>query len=137
MAPSTDEADPEPREAAPEPAPPAVEPVRTAARDAAPSRPDDSECDIRWWRGYVYSKFYAYARTRDGEEHVIGESPDFRWRKPHPPPEEGRPLAAHRALVGDLERRGWAVVGRGVDWYALRLRPRHGRTRRRTSGDGS
>lgn len=135
MAPTRREASAEPREAATGPARAAIEPVRPREQVPAPRRPPGTECEIRWWRGYVYSRFYAFARDAEGQEHVIAESPDFRWRKAEPPPEEHRALAAHRALVGELERQGWGVVGQGEHWYALRLRPRRGRTRRRAAAE--
>jgi hypothetical protein len=130
MAPTRPEASAESREAATGPTRAAIEPVRPREQAPAPRRPTGAACEIRWWRGYVYSRFYAFARDAEGQEHVIAESPDFRWRKSEPPPEEHRALAAHRALVGELERQGWGVVGHGEHWYALRLRPRRGRTRR-------
>lgn len=106
-------------EAKPEGAHPAGTSGKAPTRARSPVR---AECDIRWWRGYVYSRFYAFAHGADGEERVIAESPDFRWRKAQPPPEEGGALEAHRTLVETLVESDWTVVGRGEEWFSLQLR---------------
>ena len=78
------------------------------------------ECEVRWWRGYVESRFFAVA-TDAGADVTVALSPPFRWRKGKPPPETPEAAAALRALVGSLEHKGWKVVGRGEEWFAVRL----------------
>ncbi len=78
------------------------------------------ECEVQWWRGYVQSQFLAVA-TDAGADGTVAMSPYFRWRKSEPPPETPAAAAALRALVGSLEHEGWKVVGRGEDWFAVRL----------------
>jgi hypothetical protein len=90
--------------------------TRTEARQARVTQ----ECEVRWWRGFVRSQFLAVA-TDAGAEDTVALSPYFRWHKSEPPPETPAAAAALRALVGSLEHEGWQVVGRGEDWFAVRL----------------
>jgi hypothetical protein len=83
------------------------------------------ECRIALWRGYVTSLFYATVATPEGEERVVATSPEFRWWKTLPPPEESSDVRnAHRALVEQLLADGWVSNGQGREWFALRFRSR-------------
>ena len=91
-------------------------------RRRAPAPVGVEECEITWWRGYLSSQFAATAEGADGSRSVIAVSPFFRWRKSEPPPETPAAARALRALVERLEREGWAVCGRGDEWFGLLLR---------------
>jgi hypothetical protein len=84
------------------------------------ARRSEVSCSIRWWRGYVKSSFYAVAA--DDAETVIEESPFFRWRDAARSPDSDAAVAAHRALVAQLEREGWTPAGQGAQWFEVRLR---------------
>lgn len=64
-------------------------------------------CEIRWWRGYVKSQFYAHGVTEEGLEFVVATSPMFLWRRATPPPPTKAAVAARIALVETLVARGW------------------------------
>jgi hypothetical protein len=138
LVPATRQASPEPVRSV-SPAPPAT-PAATVTRPVSPASPAmpaatvtrpaklqalaRSAGEIRWWRGYVKSAFYAVVRD-DGEERVLAQSPMFRWRGASQPPREPATEDALRVLIEALEARGWTVSGGGTDWYALRLRRTH------------
>jgi hypothetical protein len=77
-------------------------------------------CEIRRWRGYVTSTFYAVTATGA----VIAESSPFRWRKAAaPPPETPAARAAYDALVAALAAAGWKIADEAPDgsWYGTRF----------------
>ena len=78
-------------------------------------------CQVRWWRGYVRSRFYAVVTDGDGAGTTVGQSPDFPWRRGTPPTETPDAVAALEALAEVLRRSGWSAAGRGDAWYALRF----------------
>jgi hypothetical protein len=78
-------------------------------------------CQVRWWRGYVRSRFYAVVTDGDGAETTVAQSPDFPWRRGTPPTETPDAVAALEALAEVLRRSGWSAAGRGDAWYALRF----------------
>ena len=87
-------------------------------------------CEIRWWRGYVKSQFYAHAVTKEGLEVVVARSPMFWWRHAEQPPPTKAAVAARMALVETLVAWGWRVeptprnqVTR-APWFAGRFRYR-------------
>jgi hypothetical protein len=80
-------------------------------------------CEIRWWRGYVKSEFYAVAVGEDGQESEIARSPQFFWRSDHPPPgDHDKARAAYEQLVARLTGAGWKQLGEAMPWYAQRFR---------------
>ena len=87
-------------------------------------------CEIRWWRGYLKSQFYAHAVTKEGLEVVVARSPMFRWRHAEPPSPTKAAVAARVALVETLVARGWRVEPTPNDlvtrapWFAGRFRYR-------------
>jgi hypothetical protein len=95
----------------------------TAARQVGPRLQDANhvatECEIRWWRGYVNSQFVVVERRGEGPE--LAASPPFRWRKSQPPPRTPAASAALKSLVDSFLREGWVVAGRGEEWFSLRL----------------
>jgi hypothetical protein len=95
-------------------------PPGTAAVDLA--KTESERCEIGWWRGYLKSDFYAAVVTAGGDSYVVARSPLFRWRHSAPPTQIDHVVAAHRALLGQLEREGWEYEGRGDQWYAARFR---------------
>jgi hypothetical protein len=105
----------------PEPAPKAEE--RVIARGI-------EHCEIRWWRGYLKSQFYAQAVTKEGIEVVVARSPMFRWRHAEPPAPTKAAVAARMALVETLVAQGWRVEPTPRDsvtrapWFAGRFRYR-------------
>jgi hypothetical protein len=103
---------------------PAAEPVPAEAEEEM--APQEELCEVRWWRGYVRSRFYAEVEAPEGYS-ILAESPMFRWRGQDPPAQEGEVAAAHDALVGELMRLGWVIDEPGPDdepalWYEIRLR---------------
>jgi hypothetical protein len=107
---------------APEPAPQPSPIVRPAPLVPLSQRDATTWCEIRWWRGYFASTFYAVVVVGATEaEHVIAESPAFRWRRAEPPPDQPTAAAALKALLANLEEHGWRVVGRGDEWFSVHL----------------
>ena len=98
--------------------------IPTVPRPADPSALARTGAEIRWWRGYVTSTFYAVG-TGEDEGRVLAQSPTFRWRGGTPPPREPATEDALRVLVEALETSGWMIAGDGGDWFALRLRRSH------------
>jgi hypothetical protein len=92
----------------------------TEVRQARVTGNHPQQCEVRWWQGYVQSQFWAVP-TDAAADATVALSPYFRWRKSTPPPKTPAAAAALRALVGSLEHEGWRVVGRGEDWFAVRL----------------
>jgi hypothetical protein len=79
-------------------------------------------CAVRWWRGYVKSRFYAEATDRAGRVRIVAWSPEFWWRRAEPPPRSGPALDAFRALLASLERDAWKSAGPpGGHWYEATL----------------
>lgn len=75
-------------------------------------------CEIRRWRGYATSSFYAVAST--GE--VLAESPPFRWRKDAPPPETPSSRAAYDAVVATITGDGWTISDEPHNpWFQTRF----------------
>ena len=88
-----------------------------------PSPDRAQQCEIRCEWGDKQSQFLAVTnRTQGSEEHALAASPSFRWEMREPPWATPAATAALRELVKSLEREGWAVVGRGEDWFAFRFR---------------
>jgi hypothetical protein len=110
----------EARRAVPEPKP-AGKPL--AATPAPPPRRTRSgaaeSCQIRLWHGYVKSQLLAAPLEKSGEPEGLAFSPFFRLRDPGAPTESAE--AALRALIEQLERDGWTVVGAGPRWYQRAL----------------
>jgi hypothetical protein len=94
----------------------------TRAPDSGATRQLPLECEIRFAGSDKTSHFFAVATHADGTETTLGASPSFRWPKSGPPVATPPAAAALRALVKALEREGWAVAGRGDDWFGFRLR---------------
>jgi hypothetical protein len=116
------------RDPARRPLPAVAESTAPARSDAGPTNPP--ACEIRWWRGYVSSQFWAMARNEDAEV-TIAVSPSFRWRKSDSPPELPAATSALRALVESLEQEGWTVAGHGDQWFSVRMQaPRSDRDAR-------
>ena len=80
------------------------------------------ECEVRWWRGYVNSQFFAVQRGVEGPEVILAASPPFRWRRSEPPPQTPATSSALASLVDSFRREGWVVSGHGSEWFAVRLR---------------
>ena len=75
-------------------------------------------CEIRRWRGYRTSTFYAVTQTGD----VLAESASFRWSKAQPPPETPDVRAAYDAVVAAVAAAGWtASEEETTAWCAARF----------------
>jgi hypothetical protein len=106
----------------------AVEPVAPPRPDPMPMLLPDppeevetqvTECVVAWWRGYVKSQFIAY----DADGDIVAESPPFAWRSRTPPGRGRDAIAAHDALLAQLDRLGWEIVEEGPEWYERLLHP--------------
>ena len=79
-------------------------------------------CEIRVFRGYVKSQFYAEVTLSDGRlPFAAAASECFRWRKTEPPAQEPAIVAARDQLLNILAASGWVRVGKGAEWYSDRL----------------
>ena len=94
---------------------------QTGARSSRMTGENLQECEIQWWRGYVRSMFLAIATRADGTDVGVASSRPFSWRKGEPPLATSTTAEALRMLVESLEHKGWKVVGRGSDWFAVKL----------------
>jgi hypothetical protein len=75
-----------------------------------------ARCAIRFWRGYRKANFCA--ETIDaGEQFAVAESSLFRARGNGIPERTDEAVAAHAALVEQLEAQGWRRVAGGSDWF--------------------
>ena len=83
--------------------------------------PTVRECEVRWWRGFVKSQLVAVASDMTGTEAAVASSPFFR-EKGRDRAESPVAAAALHALVESLQWEGWHVVGRGDEWFSVRLR---------------
>lgn len=92
---------------------------------AARQQPVAKTCEIRVFRGYVKSQFYAQVMPRDGmTPYAAGTSPWFRWRNADPPTPEPGIVAARDQLLEVLAADGWVRVGQGAEWYSDRMERR-------------
>lgn len=79
-------------------------------------------CEIRVFRGYVKSQFYAAVAASDGRSpYAAGTSPWFRWRDTAAPSPEPDIVGARDQLLKVLAADGWVRVGQGAEWYSDRL----------------
>jgi hypothetical protein len=134
---------PAPRAAAAPPVPPqrdaekprrAVAPEKAGPRREPPSRtvsPARREqalattCEIRVFRGYVKSQFYAEVMLSDGQTpYAVGQSQWFRWREADAPTPGPDIVAARDQLLNVLAADGWVRIGQGAEWYSDRLERR-------------
>ncbi len=82
-------------------------------------------CEIRVFRGYLKSQFYAEVRPFDGKTpYAAGTSQWFRWRNVDAPTAEPGIVAARDQLLNVLAADGWVRVGQGAEWYSDRLERR-------------
>jgi hypothetical protein len=86
-------------------------------------------CSISVWQGFERSRFVAMP-VDGGRREKIAESPVFRIAGVHTPERTATAEKALAEIVGELERRGWSVVGHGPDWFDRVLeRPEEDRAR--------
>ena len=79
-------------------------------------------CEVRVFRGYVKSQFYAEVLPSEGQRPAaVARSPWFRCRGTDPAADEPEVVAAHDHLLGALAANGWVRLGRGSQWYSDRL----------------
>jgi hypothetical protein len=101
-----------------------LRPVPSASNEPAqPNTDEPPTCRIELWRGYTKAHFYAAAEPPiAGEDELAAASPSFRWwRSGAPPRDRADVAAAHSSLVETLAAAGWAPVGHGEEWFALKL----------------
>jgi hypothetical protein len=79
------------------------------------------ECVIRWWQGYVKSRFFVVVDADAPEDRALIESPLFRSLGKDSLAREGEIAAAHAQLVESLRREGWQPAGVGEAWYEHRF----------------
>jgi len=96
---------------------------RSPRRAKVADVPAQPACEVRWWRGYISSQFWAVVTHADGTETTLRVSPSFRWRRNEPPPETPEAVGAFRSLVASLELEGWRPDGQGRDWFSVRMSP--------------
>jgi hypothetical protein len=75
-------------------------------------------CEVRRWRGYVSSEFYA---RRVDDLSTVATSGSFRWRKKASPPDRGSPRVAFDRLKAELVRLGWHDTGTHASWFEHRF----------------
>jgi hypothetical protein len=81
-----------------------------------------TSCEVRVFRGYVKSHFYAEVSPSQGQRPaVLAQSPWFRCRGIDPAAPEPEVVAAHDHLLRVLAANGWVRLGRGSQWYSNRL----------------
>jgi hypothetical protein len=79
-------------------------------------------CEVRVFRGYVKSHFYAEVLPSQGQRRAAAaQSPWFRCRGTDPAAPEPEVVAAHDHLLRVLAASGWVRRGRGSEWYSDRL----------------
>jgi len=79
-------------------------------------------CEIRWFRGYLKSQFYAELRDEPSSEpQAVASSRWFKWREGAAPPPGPEIVAARDELLEALRLAGWQPCGRGGEWYSDRL----------------
>jgi hypothetical protein len=114
-------------EALPEPeAAPLIPPTPPSPEEepAAPAPPTEELCEIRVWRGYTRSRFYArleVAARHDAEGCAVAESTPFRFTGNGTLEQTEAAEAAHRALIEELVALGWEPLDSRGPWYAARL----------------
>jgi hypothetical protein len=75
-------------------------------------------CEIRRWRGYRTSSFFAI--TSEGD--VVAESASFRSGKPVPSPDAAEARAAYDEVVAAVSADGWTIAeGPSGEWYETRF----------------
>ena len=103
----------------------------TVREPSTPNRPPSREvgsastCEIRVFRGYVKSQFYAEWLPQKGPApKAVAQSRWFRRRGTDPPAPERDVVAARDQLLLVLEANGWVRTGRGNQWYSDRFERR-------------
>jgi hypothetical protein len=75
-------------------------------------------CEVRRWRGYVSSEFYA---RRVDDLSTVATSGTFRWRKKASPPDRGAAREAFDRLRAELVGLGWRDTGTTASWFERRF----------------
>jgi hypothetical protein len=75
-------------------------------------------CEVRRWRGYVSSEFYA---RRVDDLSTVATSGTFRWRKKASPPDRGAAREAFDRLRAELVGLGWRDTGTTASWFEHRF----------------
>lgn len=79
-------------------------------------------CEIRVFRGYVKSQFYAEVMPSGGQTpFALGQSRWFRWRETDTQTPRPDIVAARDQLLKALSIDGWVRIGQGAEWYSDRL----------------
>lgn len=82
-------------------------------------------CEIRLFRGYVKSQFYAEVTPAEGRTSYAAAASDwFRWRRADRPTPEPAVVEARDRLLDTLAADGWVRVGQGAEWFSDRLERR-------------
>jgi hypothetical protein len=79
-------------------------------------------CEVRLFRGYVKSHFYAEVLpSPEQRPAAVAQSPWFRCCGTDPAAHDPKVVAAHDQLLRVLAANGWVQLGRGSRWYSDRL----------------
>ncbi len=111
-----------PRAAAPETPERGCEPPSSNESPARREQALATTCEIRVFRGYVKSQFYAAVMPSGGQTpFAVGQSGWFRWRQTDTQTPRPDIVGARDQLLKVLGADGWVRIGQGAEWYSDRL----------------
>jgi len=87
----------------------------------AGAQPNAATCEVRLFRGYLKSQFYATVSPEGERAGAVAQSPWFRRWGVDPSAPQPYVVAARDQLLDLLAADGWVLLAQGREWYSDRF----------------